>query len=161
MSKITKDQVLEIYYSCDSTKDLSERFSISSPQILGIKRKRYHKNILKDIQEPPGFNHNARRKPLTDETVKEIFIFSGTIKQFKEKFDISITAVRNIKNRITYENITKNMENPGEIIIHKFTWDQVREIYISKESAKILAERYNVSTTTIYDIRNGKTRNWK
>lgn len=40
---------------------------------------------------------------------------------------------------------------------HILTLAQVREIRASHETARVFAERFGVSLTTVYDIRNGRT----
>lgn len=53
----------------------------------------------------------------------------------------------------------KNKKRGQDSPISKLTWDQVNEIRDSSEAVRVLAERFNVSTTTINNIIARRT--WK
>lgn len=158
-SKLTATQVLEIYYSCEKTSTLSDQYQIGTAQITSVKRKRSYKNILSDIKDPPGYHPSLRRIPLSDETVIRIFRDSGPPIHFKERYGVSVSVVRRIKNRITYDRVTKNLKNPGQLVLHKLSPEDVFEIRNSKKSQdKELLEKFKIHPETLRNIRTARTR---
>jgi len=70
--------------------------------------------------------------------------------------------VTNLRWATKFENEADKLEHGvrplGETHpMHKLTEDQVRTIRVSQEPAKNLVERFPISKTTVYDIRNRKT----
>lgn len=159
-SKFTQDQVIEIYYSTDKTADIATKFQVSTGTIKDIKRKTYYRSITENFG-PPGYHSSLKRIPLSDDIIKEIYYFSGTAKDFKEKFNCSVSVARNIKFGKTYSRVTLPLiGEAGEIKIHNLTWDEICEIRSSDDSCAKLGKQYKVHPETIRNIRNGKTRNY-
>lgn len=159
-SKLTESQVLEIYYSDKSAKELSNLYNISTTQIYGIKRKKYYYSITKDIKENPGYykGNKITRIPLTIDAVKSIYIEENTYQYFKDKYGASSQVVKNIKSRKTYKHITENLGPFGHIIKYKLSNDDVIYIRNSDESNTFLAKKFKVHPETIYNIKSGRTR---
>lgn len=160
-SKFTESDVRDIFLSCDKTTTLAKKYSVSTSTIKDIKRQTYYKNITDNLG-PPGYHQTLRRIPINDETVKDIFYFSGTAKDFKTKFNCSLQVARNIKFGVTYQKITAALPGEaGEIKIHKLTWDDICDIRESDEPIKNIAEQYGITKETVYNIRNEKTRKYQ
>lgn len=157
-SRLTIEQVIEIYRSTESKEILTRIYNISNGIINGIKGKRYYRSITDTLDELAGKCKGDKKIPLSKEVIEDIYYFEGTVKELKEQFGVSVTLARNIKTGHTYKNITKNLGNPGGIKLHGLTWNDVVEIRKSSESNKILSNYYGVSPNTISSIRNMKTR---
>lgn len=156
-SKLTDREIEDIFLSEDRTDLLAERFGVSNSTINSIKRQNSHREITLNLGEP-GFPKNSKRKPLTPSMVKSIFEFRGSASQIKEKFGVSIEVARNIKYGNTYYHITCDLGDAGEIIIHGLDWDDVCEIRSSDQPAAVLADHFDLTVQTIYNIRNERTR---
>jgi len=97
-------------------------------------------------------------KKFNDSDVIEIYCMRGTISEFKEQYSIDIRTVKNIKNRYTYQQVTKDLGSPGEIVTHKLSPSDVFAIRDSAVSNISLAKHYGVHKETIHNVRHGKTR---
>ena len=160
-SKLTCQQVLEIYRSEQAISEIVEYYSISASQVLSIKRRKSYIDILDDVQEPAGRDPNSSRVYLTDQQVRDVFLYTGSVKDFKEVFGISIQIARSIKNRLRYKDVTCDLGDPGEIKLHKLTWDDVVNIRQSLKSEAELAKQYGVHPETVINIKLRKTRRFK
>lgn len=155
MKKLQPQQVLEIYKSSETSEALAQRYGISESMVRLIKTKRVHQGLLDGISESAGY---SSRKFLTEDMVQEIYEASGNPTELEARFNIGIQAIRNIKFKITHRSVTESLGDPGEIIIHNLTWDQVCEIRASSDSYRSLAAKYGTSVGTISNIKNFKTR---
>lgn len=100
-------------------------------------------------------------RKLSSEIVKDIYFFTGSAKDIEKKFGCSVRVAKRIKYGETYLDITQYFDDAGEILIHGLSWDDVCAIRASSDSAKELAEHFNVTKETIYNIINNKTRKYK
>lgn len=100
-------------------------------------------------------------KKLDKDTVKQLYYFSGTAAEIKEKFGCSVRVAKRIKFGQTYEEITQFFDSPGEIKLHKLTWDDVCDIRGSDYPASHYCQKYGITKETVYNIRNGKTRKYQ
>ena len=158
MSKLIESEVIEIYYSKSHTKELSKQYNISGTQITDIKRKASYKLVTKHITVFPGVHPSIKRIPLSDETIRQIYLDEGTPNHFKRKYRLGILAVKNIKNKKTYKKITNNLRKPGQIASYGLFPHDVFAIKNSKKSREQLAKIYNVHIHTIYNIQENRTR---
>lgn len=157
-SKLTESDIITIYCSTMSKRDLAKLFKVSVRVIHGIKKKKYYHLITDKINEPVGICKGDKRIPLDPYTVERIFYFEGSISELKKQFHVSATLARNIKTKHTYRNITTKLDRPGCIKIHGLSWDDIVDIRNSDESNTTLSIHYNVSQKTISQIRNMKIR---
>jgi hypothetical protein len=159
-SKLTEEQVLEIYYSEKSPEELSLFYGISQTQVYGIKRKAYYYSVTKELIEQPGFYKGKKviRIPITIDAVKSIYLEENSYKYFKDKFSASPQVVKNIKSGKTYKHITKDLGPAGHVIKNKLSNDDVIYIRQSDEQNKLLAIKFGVHPETIYNIKSGRTR---
>lgn len=158
MAKLSESDVIEIYHSSKHTKELSKQYNISGTQITDIKRKASYKLVTQTITELPGVHPSIRRIPLSDETIRQIYLDEGDPAYFKKTYRIGITVVRNIKNKRTYKKATKGLNKPGQIALYGLLPHDVFAIKNSAKSNKELAKIYNTCTETIYNIRGNRTR---
>ena len=100
-------------------------------------------------------------KKLSNKQVKNIFYEEGDSDYFKEKYDIDIRAVKNIKMQLTYQNITLKLENPGQIVKYGLSPLDVDYIYDSEESYVNLSEKYGIHLETVRNIKKGITRSYE
>ena len=158
MSKLTKEQVLEIYYSIANTNELSKKYNVCKTQITEIKRKIYYKDITKDIKQLPGETISKigrKRQIIPIDIIKNIYLESGTFGYFKEKYNIKNSIVKNIKERKTYSEYTQNLGQPGEIIKNSFKFnDEEVKNFINlldntKESYHSLGKKFGCKGDTI------------
>jgi hypothetical protein len=159
-SKLNEQQVISIFRSCESTKVLANQYGISNAAVCAIKRGYSYTHLTEPLNEYPGYNPLSRHRFLTPAMVKEIYMFSGTSEEIKDKFGVSVTVARNIKFHHMYFDATKDLDDPGGIKIYNLSWDDVCDIRASILSAKELADLYAVDRQTIYNIRNYKTRKY-
>ena len=159
--KLTDEQVILIYYSSDTAHQIQQQYNVGNDTIYGIKNQRYYRNITKYITELPGTCSGSNGRFIPNEIIVAIFLFSGTAKEYKDKFNVGIQVVKNIKFRYTYKNITQHLSDFGEIRVNKLTWNEVCSIRASDLSTKSLAEQYNISGETVRNIQSNKTRTFK
>ncbi len=157
-AKLTEEQVLEVYFSTESTNKLAEKYNLSNSQISSIKRKRSYRDILMHIPEKPGHAVNSRRIPLSDDSVRCIFFDEGDAKYFRKKYKVGIAVVRNIKDRKTYKAITKRLTHPGQIKLYRLGPSEIFAIKNSQKTNDELAKTYGVHRETVRNIKNGITR---
>ena len=157
-AKLTEKQVLDIYYSCEKTQDLVDKYGVVSGQIMCIKRKKSYKNVTENIIDMPGVHPSCKRIPLSTETIQDIYLDEGDTAYFKEVYNVGIGVVRNIKFRNTYKKETEGLGVPGEISLWGLTETDIDDIYESKEPRKELAKKYGVDPETIRNIQLSKTR---
>lgn len=158
MAKLSESEVIEIYYSKKHTKELSKQYNISGTQIIDIKRKASYKFVTKHIIVLPGVHPSIKRIPLSDETIRQVYLDKGTPKYFKRKYRLGILAVRNIKSKKTYKKITNDLRKPGQIASYGLFPHDVFAIKNSKKTPSELAKIYNVTAGTIHNIQENRTR---
>lgn len=160
MAKLSESEVIEIYHSIKHTKELSRLYNISATQIIDVKRKASYKSVTAHIVDLPGVHPTIRRIPLSDETIRQIYLDEGEPAYFKETYRIGINVVKNIKSKNTYKKATKNLRKPGQITSYGLFPHDVFAIKNSKKSPDKLAKIYDVTTGTIYNIQNNRTHHF-
>lgn len=117
MSKLTEEQVLEIYYAEKTIKELSDEYKVCTTQIQGIKRKDYYKTLTKDIKTLPGFKSSGKgsRQIIPIDFIEHIYLEEGSYKHFRDKYGISKGVLTSIKTRKTYRKYTQHLGEPGRI----------------------------------------------
>ena len=150
-AKLTKEQVLEIYYSTLPIKELKEKYKCS--EISPIKSKEAWKSVVGHLKDPPGIPKGSRRPPLDLVTIEKIFYESLTPKQYKEKYNVGLARVRRIKERKTYKKYTEKFGVPGEIILFGLTETNRNQIINSIENPDSLAKKFKVHPETVRNIR--------
>lgn len=100
--------------------------------------------------------------------VAAIFEESGTHEDVAGKYVCPVNAVKNIRNRRTWLDVTKGLtpgdrgvsgtrgSNVGSSKLQEF---EAVDIFTSKEKNRALASRYNCSISVIQRVKNGDT--WK
>lgn len=160
MAKLNEQQVLDIYYSCESIKSLSEKFSIGTAQIICIKRKRSYKNIVNTLTDPPGICTTGKktRVLLSDDQIKSIYLESNDYLYFNKKYGVSRKTIKSIKEGRIYKKITENLGDPGHYKKYKLSSADIKEIYFSKLTLEELSAKFSVHIETIRNIKTLRSR---
>lgn len=158
--KLKERQVIEIYQSVKPTKEIALEYNVSASTVVSIKNKSSYRTVTGIITNEPGQPADSTRKILSSQLVEDIYYFTGSAEEIKEKFGCSVRVARNIKFGKTYQTITENFGDAGEIKLYGLTWDDVCSIRSSNDSVAQLADEYSVTTETIRNIRLNKTRNF-
>lgn len=162
-AKLNEQQVIHIYHSEESIRDLATRFGISCAQIQAVKKKQSYKEVTSGIDSFPGISRNKFKTCiiLTDEMVKQIYLEQGDYTYFKNKFKVTRRVIESIKLGITYKKVTQNLGTPGEFIRYKLTLGDIEAIKCSQDSCIVLGQKYGVHQETIRNIKKGLTRSPK
>ncbi|MCK9529397.1 MAG: hypothetical protein M0R77_02340 [Gammaproteobacteria bacterium] len=158
--KLTKKDVIDIFKSSSTSKDIAKKFDVSITTVNDIKSRKNYKNFTNGIGIP-GQPAHTKKRILTPEIIEQIYYFSGTAQEIKNKFGCSIKVARNIKFGNTYQAITATLGVAGEIRIYGLTWEDICDIRSSDETISNLAKYYNVTTETIRNIQSKKTRRYQ
>ena len=158
--RLDHQKITDIFLSDKPTAELAEQYGVSTNTIRGIKRQRTHGNVTGQLNLLPTPTR-SRRHILSDQTVRDIYNFTGSVAELKEKFGVSKQVATNIKFRLTYESVTEFLGDPGEIIIHGLTWDNVCAIRASSLPVFHIASIFRVSEGTVRNIQQGRTRRFK
>jgi len=114
--------------------------------------------------------NNGRHK-LTIEQVKTIYFSDNSQTNLAKEYKVTRRVIYDIINKNTWKSITKDFpvinrtKHYGRLfgdknVNNKLDEKNILEIYLSKEKSKFLAEKYNISISTINDIRNRRTWKW-
>jgi len=154
---INEVQVLEIYHSTETPKQLSVLYNVTTSFILGIKKKIYHKSITKDLNVLPGAPLSGY-VALNEDIVKKIFLEVGSYSYFLKTYGVSWKRVKSIKSKYTYKSITKDLGVAGSVKKYKLTNQDTVDIYNSNLSLDELSLRYKINSETVRNIKNVHTR---
>lgn len=102
-SKLTEDQVLQIFNDERIYKEIAKEFNITHEQVGSIKRKKDWKHLTKDLELV------IRRKRLSADLVLKVFSDVRSPDVIAKDFDISATTVLNIKNKRYHIKTTQGM----------------------------------------------------
>jgi len=159
-SKLSAEQVIEIYYSTESYKSLSCIFGVGTYQIISIKRKLTYKNVTKDIYDLPGFYTEGKttRLPLPVEFIEKIFYDSGDYNYFWEKYKATERVVQGIKNKKSFKKITSKLGIPGQVKRYGMTRDEVEAVYNSTGTNREVAAKFGIHYNTVRNIKGKNSR---
>lgn len=157
---LTQADVEFIFQSTMTTSQLAHAYSVSSNTIRSIKRRRTYTAYTSKFLVA-GSPKLTNRKILDDATVWAIYKFEGNTLQLKQKFGVSKRVAMNIKFKLTYSSVTEGIGYPGEMKVHKLSWDDVCTIRASNLASSVLAELFGVSVGTVNNIMAGRTRKLK
>ena len=160
MAKLNEQQVLDIYYSCESTKSLSKKFNVGTAQIICIKRKKSYKNIVNNLTDPPGICTTGKktRVLLSDDQIKSIYLESNDYLYFNKKYGVSRKTIKSIKEGRVYKRITENLGDPGHYKKYKLSSADIKEIYFSELTLEELSAKFSVHIETIRNIKTLRSR---
>jgi len=163
---LTKKQVLEIKELLDlgvKIKVIADQFNVHFQSISNIRIGKYWSHItgIKNGDYSTNINHGK----LSKEQVLEIKnLFDSGLKShiIADKFNISEYTISHIRRGNFWSNITgiKNGDydkGSGGSKLDRFQILEVKELLENKVPVEIIAEQFNLDTTSIYNIRAGKT----
>lgn len=159
--KLTEYEIAMIFITEEPTRVLAAKYKVSTHTIRNIKRRRVHTDVTGQYSLFPKSKRQGNRHILPDEDVLYIYRYAGSLSRLKLKYGISKRVAMNIKFRHTYVGVTENEGPPGELRVHKLTWDDVCSIRGSLLESSVLAELFGVTKSTINNIRAGRTRKLK
>jgi hypothetical protein len=146
--KLNRNQVQKIYLSKKSTTELSKKFNISKTQVRLIKRKKAYQTFLIDLQECPPYNRKINK-----DLVIRIYQDIVSRKTCQKKYGVTWNTIKRIKRRETYPQYTKDLKEPGDIIVWGLTEQQRREIYWYPDDIETTSNLYQVTPQTVRNIR--------
>lgn len=94
---------------------------------------------------------------LAPSDVKEIYTSTDSQKNLSKKYGVSICIISKILNGHIHKRHTAKLEKPNRkhyMMEGYLSNEQVKDIYMSKDSVKNLAKKYNVNTVTIYRVQH-------
>lgn len=94
---------------------------------------------------------------LKPKDIKEIYTSTDSQKNLSKKYGVSICMISKILNGHIHKQHTAKLEKPDRkhyMMEGYLSNEEVKDIYMSNDSVKNLAEKYNVNTVTIYRIQH-------
>ncbi len=163
---LNKKQVLEIKELLDSgvkIKIIAEKFNIHIQSVSNIRRGNYWSDItgIKNGDYSTNLNHGILLRDQVLE-IKKLFDLGIKSKIIAEKFNISEYNISHIRRGNFWSNITgiKNGDydnGSGGSKLNKSQVLEVKQLLENKVSVEIIAEKFNIDITSVYNIRSGKT----
>lgn len=94
---------------------------------------------------------------LKPKDIKEIYTSTDSQKNLSKRYGVSICMISKILNGHIHKQHTAKLEKPirKNYMAEGYSSDEVvKDIYMSNDSVKSLAEKYSVNTVTIYRIQH-------
>lgn len=94
---------------------------------------------------------------LSPKEIKMIYTSTKSQKYLAKRYNISICLVSKILSGKVHKKYTARLTKPDRKVYMREPYlsdNQVKDIYLSKDSVKSLSEKYNVNTVTIYRIKH-------
>ena len=149
-NKLKEHEVVTIYMSDKSSKELSKMFNISERTIRDIRSGRTWVDTTKNLEK----GNLPSYKRFSDEDVIYIYTSDNTIQNLANHYSCPESTIRSILNDKSYRHITKNLKRGKNI--NRLTKEEVEYIYLTKCTAKEIRNRIDVSDTVISAIRNDR-----
>jgi|SaaInlV_200m_DNA_3_1039701.scaffolds.fasta_scaffold02567_5 predicted DNA-binding protein YlxM (UPF0122 family) len=166
VESLTKKQVLEIKELLDQYVKIiviAERYNVHFQTISNIRRGKYWSRItgIKKGDYEQNINHGILVKEQLLE-IKNLFGLGVKSRIIAEQFDVSEGTISNIRRGNFWSNITgiKNGDynnGSGGSKLTKFQAIDVKDMLEDKVSVDIIANKFGLDITSIYNIRAGKT----
>ena len=161
LRKLNKKQHREIYLSKKPARIFAEKYNVHLRTISNIRRGLIYKQWANEIDNTGIGSPVRNRTRLNKQQHREVYLSEESDKILAEKYNICSGTIYNIRREKNYKSWAKEIEATPRKIRSKLNKQQHREIYLSEESHKILAEKYNISLRTIYDIKKKTThKSW-
>lgn len=103
---LSNEQVKDIYLSKDSIKSLSERYNVNTITIYRIKHDINYTDVTRNLS-----NENKKYKRIDKLDVIDIYLDERSVKEISNEYGIKPENISNIKNKKTYRNITRELDN--------------------------------------------------
>ena len=156
--KFKEQDVIDIFYSKKTNRELGRIYGVSSGTICGIKNKKSYKTILKEHHiEGRIFNS---QKGFTEKDVINIYNSTLTYSQISIKYGVCENLVYLIKAGKKYMEITGGKRNTNPIHNTKLSKDDVLFIRSSGMGNIELSKKYSVSVSAIKSVKNKRTFKW-
>lgn len=162
MSKLTDEQIIDIYTSTDTIENLCKKYGINRYNVMTIKRRIYYKHVTGSISELPGFSNLDSKKgtsyPLPIDKIESVFYDSGDFKYFEQTYKITPTVVKSIKSKKYFRRITSVLGTPGPVKRYGMTQQMVDDVYNAAGTHKEIAEKFGIHRNTVTNIKSKQSR---
>ncbi|UGL60590.1 HNH endonuclease protein [Staphylococcus phage vB_SurM-PSU4] len=151
VNKLSEKEVVEIYKSNKTTKELSEIFNISPRTIRDIKRDKTWTDTTKNLKK----GKQPENKKFSEPDIVHIYTSDETSKNLSILYDCPEPTIKSILSGKSYKDVTRNLKkgkNPNRL-----TKEEVEYIYLTKYTYKELKNKINVSEPVVSSIRNNKS----
>jgi hypothetical protein len=101
-----------------------------------------------------GFGETHYRSKLTESQAIEILKMDLPYKEIAKKYDVPVAIISCLKRGVTWSRITGIKYNR---VKKKLPVEQIISIYLSSKKVKDLCKIYDISRSSICDIKNGKS----
>lgn len=164
LTKFQEEQIVETFLTNNeiTINDLAIKYSVSGSTIRNTLYKfnaKREKKSLKNKNKEPNDS-----KQITEEQVKqivELLLQNKTNKEIQKITNISYNTILNIRNKKSYSNLTKNIEIPKikdeQLKLEEDQATEIIELLLKGQPIRSIAKQYNVSPTTIRNIKIKKT----
>jgi len=163
--KFTDEEIREVYTSTETSSELAKRLNVTKVTINTIRSRKEWSKVTEglEINIPTGSERTREASAiLTKEQVREVYLAKDTLANLAKQYGTDTTTISKIKCGINWKDVTESLgeagssEHPFKAKLQK---DTVKEIYLSKETSKVLAIRYGITPRSINQIRSKET--WK
>lgn len=110
------------------------------------------KDNTQDMIQKGRQSSEVRSRKLTDEEVLSIFKGSGNHEELADKYNVSRSTVSHIKSGKTWGDVTGKTYKKTKFMDK----ETVLEVYHSEGTYREIASKFNVSCSTVSDIKNRK-----
>ncbi len=152
-SKFTDEQVIKIFNTVGTHRQIAKEYEVSHSVVGFIKRKVSYTSETKILNNDHLFNSTITRS-----IVIGVYDAVGSYKKIANDFKVSVSTVFLIKHGKLYQKITggKKKANTNRVLSDDIAL-LIRE---SKESRRVLSERYGVSLSLIKGIKAKRNYSW-
>lgn len=148
VSKLTPDQVRDIYTSEEPYTAIADRFGVSLSTVKGVRYGRNYAEVTADLEKP----RRRRGGKLTADQAREAYTSPDSAPVVAARLGVPVSWVNHVRYGYGYKSLTRGFAKPQ--YVRKLARDQVREIFLSEENTNATAKRHGVSHDVVKKIRN-------
>lgn len=151
-SKLSEEDVKNIFLSFETHTELSKKYNISISNISSIRYGETWKETTKNLDNSQQllYLENGVRT-LTIEEIRAIYISEGFYKDIAKLYNTSAGVVRGIKNDLLCQYITKDLTP----VKRGLEPSEVEYIFTAEKTYEELSKEFGVSRGYIENIKNG------
>lgn len=151
-SKLTANQVRDIYLSYETTTFLSKKYGVAKSTIAYIREGKIWTHVTQQLDNTDqrlNFKHGIQG--LSNEDVRCIYVMEGTYENIAKQYGIVPSTVSKIKNNIICSEITKGLTP----CLRGLSREEIEYIYTTNDKYEDIAKKFNKSKNYIMNIKNG------
>ena len=151
-SKLSEEDVRNIFLSFKTHTELSKKYNISISNIRDIRYGKIWKETTKNLDNSQQllYLENGVRT-LTIEEIRKIYISEGFYKDIAKLYNTSARVVKGIKNDLLCQYITKDLTP----VKRGLEPSEVKYIFTAEKTYEELSKEFGVSRGYIENIKNG------